>query len=93
VSESSITKHTIRYRLTLNQDGLSDTGTTEQTNLTSSSVRSQQVNDLDTGLQNLGDNGLVNEGRSVGVDRSVPDSLDGSTVVNGLTNDVHDTTG
>lgn len=78
--------------LTLNQDGLSDTGTTEQTNLSSSGVRSQQVDDLDTGLQNLGDDRLVNERRSVGVDGGHLDSLDGASVVDGLTDDVHDST-
>jgi hypothetical protein len=78
--------------LTLNQDGLSDTGTTEQTNLSSSGVRSQQVDDLDTGLQNLGDDRLVNERRSVGVDGGHLDSLDWASVVDGLTDDVHDST-
>ena len=34
-------------------DGLADTGTTEQTDLTSSGVGGQHVDDLDTGDQNL----------------------------------------
>jgi hypothetical protein len=38
----------------LNQHGLSDTGTTKETNFTTTSVGSEQVDDLDTGLENLG---------------------------------------
>ena len=38
----------------LNQHGLSDTGTTEKTNLSTTSIRSEEVDDLDSGLQNLG---------------------------------------
>jgi len=76
--------------LTLNQHGLSDTSTTEQTNLSTTSVRGQKVDDLDTSLQDLGDDGLVDKRRGVGVDRSLLDSLDRASVVNGLTDDVHD---
>lgn len=76
----------------LNQDGLTDTGTTEQSNLTTSGVRSQQVDDLDTGLQDFGSSGLVNEGRSIGVDGSHLDTFDGSSLIDGLTDDVHDST-
>jgi hypothetical protein len=38
-----------------NQDGLSDTCTSEETNFTTTIVRSKKVNDLDTSLQNLRD--------------------------------------
>ena len=38
----------------LNQHGLADTSTTEQTNLSTTGVGSEQVNDLDTGLQDFG---------------------------------------
>lgn len=34
----------------LNEHGLSNTGTTEETNLSTTSVRSEEVDDLDTGL-------------------------------------------
>ena len=37
----------------LDQYGFADTGTTEQTDLTTLEVRADQVNDLDTGFQNL----------------------------------------
>ena len=37
----------------LNQDSLSDTSTTEETNLSTTSVGSKEINNLDTGLENL----------------------------------------
>ena len=76
----------------LNQDGLTDTGTTEQSNLTTSGVRSQQVDDLDTGLQDFGGGGLVNESGGIGVDGRQLDTLDGASLINGLTDNVHDST-
>jgi hypothetical protein len=76
----------------LNQDGLADTGTTEQSNLTTSGVRGQQVDDLDTGLQDFGGGGLVNEGRRIGVDGRHLDTFDRASLVDGLTDDVHDST-
>mgnify|MGYP001558526469 FL=1 len=52
----------------LDKHGLTDTGTTEQTNLTTTSVRGKQVDDLNTGLENLGSSRLLNKGRRVAVD-------------------------
>ena len=37
----------------LNQHGLADTGTTEETNLSTTSVGSKEIDNLDTGLENL----------------------------------------
>ena len=37
----------------LNQHSLADTGTTEETNLSTTGVGSKEVDDLDTGLQDL----------------------------------------
>jgi hypothetical protein len=37
----------------LDEDSLADTSATEQTNLTTTSVRSEKIDDLDTSLQNL----------------------------------------
>lgn len=76
----------------LNKHGLADTGTTEKTNLSTSSVGGEEVDDLDTSLENLSLGRLVDELGSVGVDRGLPYTLDGATLVNGLTNNVHDTT-
>ncbi len=56
----------------LNQHGLSDTSTTEQSDLSTTSVRSEEIDNLDTGLENLGGGRLVNERWSLGVDGSLP---------------------
>ena len=52
----------------LNQNGLADTCTTEQTNLTALCIGANQVNDLDTGFQNLGGRLLLLIGGSCTVD-------------------------
>ena len=75
----------------LNQHSLSDTGTSEETNLSTTSVGSEEIDDLDTCFQHLGGGGLVDERRRLGVNGGELDTLDGTTLVNGLTNDVHDT--
>lgn len=46
---------------------------------------------LNTSNQDFGSGGLVDELRSLGVNRGVLGSLDGATLVNGVTSDVHDT--
>lgn len=61
----------------LDEDGLSDSGSTEKSNLSSSGVGGEEVDDLDSGLENLSGGRLVNEGGSVGVDGKVLDSLNG----------------
>ena len=37
----------------LNEHSLADTGTTEETNLSTTSVGSKEIDNLDTGLENL----------------------------------------
>ena len=74
----------------LDKHRLADTSTTEKTNLSTTGVGRQEVDDLDTGLQDLGGSRLVDERRGVGVDGGELDALDGTTLVNGLANDVHD---
>lgn len=76
----------------LNQHGLTDTGTTEETNLTTTSIGSKEIDDLDASLQDLSSGGLVDEWRGFGMNRRKLDALDGTTLVDGLTNNVHDTT-
>jgi hypothetical protein len=76
----------------LNEDGLADTGTTEETNLSTTSVGSEQIDDLDTSDQNLGRGGLISERRGVGVNGQELVGLDRSSLVNGVTSDVQDTT-
>mmetsp|Transcript_32191 Transcript_32191/g.44139 ORF Transcript_32191/g.44139 Transcript_32191/m.44139 type:complete len:216 (+) Transcript_32191:922-1569(+) len=52
-----------------NQDSFSDTSTTKQTNLTSLSVRGQQVNNLNSSDQNFIRGSQLFEGRRISVDR------------------------
>ena len=47
----------------LNQHRLADTSTTEQTNLTTTRVGREEVDDLDTGLQDLSGSRLLDERR------------------------------
>lgn len=84
------TGHT--YDQLLDEHSLSDTGTTEQTDLTTTSVGGEQVDNLDTGNQNLSLGRLVNVLWGIGVDGGVLGGLDGATLVNGVTSDVDDTT-
>ena len=74
----------------LNQHRLADTGTSEETDLATTGVRGEKVDDLDTGLQDLSGGRLVDERGRVGVDGEELVALDGTTLVNGLANDVHD---
>ena len=73
----------------LDEHSLADTSTTEETNLTTTSVGGEEVDDLDTGLQDLSGGRLVDERGRVGVDGEELVALDGTTLVNGLANDVH----
>ena len=75
----------------LDEDGLADTSTAEETNLATTSVGGEQVHDLDTRHQNLGGRRLVNELGSLGVNGEVVVSLDGSPLVDRVAGDVHDT--
>ena len=76
----------------LNEHSLSDTGTSEETDLTTTSVGGEEVDDLDTGDQDLSGGGLLGELGGVGVDGSELGGLDGTTLVDGVTSDVHDAT-
>ena len=75
----------------LNEHSLADTSTTEETNLSTTGIGSEEVNDLNTGLEHLSSHGLIYEGWGLSVDGRELDTLDGTTLVNGLANDVHDT--
>ena len=74
----------------LNQHSLPYTGTSKQTNLSTTSVRSEKINDLDTGFQNFSSRRLVDEGGRVSVNGAEFDALDRATLINGFSNDVHD---
>ena len=74
-------------------DGLTDTGTTEQTDLTTLGVRGEKVDNLDTRDENLGGVTLVREQRSRSVDGEgllLSGLVDGSAFVDGVTDDVDD---
>ena len=76
----------------LDQHGLADTGTTEQTDLSTTCVRSEEVDDLDTSLKHLSSSRLLDESWGVVVDGHELVTLDGAALVDWLSDDVHDTT-
>jgi hypothetical protein len=76
----------------LDKHSLADTSTTEETNLSTTSIGSQKIDDFDTGNQDFGGCGLLNKLGGVGVDRRSLCGLDRSSLVDGVTSDVHDTT-
>ena len=79
------------YNQLLDEHSLTDTGTTEETNLTTTGVGGKQVDDLDTSDENLGLSRLLGERWGLGVDGQVGGGLDRTTLVNGVTSDVDDT--
>ena len=80
------------YDELLNEHSLADTSTTEQTNLTTTSVGSKQIDDLDTSDQNLSTCRLFDEFWRRSVNRGKLGGLDGSSLVDRVTSDVHDAT-
>ncbi len=74
----------------LDKHSLADTGTSEETNLTTTSVRGKKVHDLDTGFQNFSSGRLFNERGGIIVNGEELVTLDRSALVNGFTNNVHD---
>jgi peptide chain release factor 1 len=75
----------------LNQYSLSDTSSSEESNLSSTSVRGEEIDDLDTGLENFGSGRLVDECGRVGVNGAGSDGLDRTTFIDGFTDNVDDT--
>ncbi|KAH3677854.1 hypothetical protein OGATHE_000508 [Ogataea polymorpha] len=76
----------------LDENGFTDTGTTEQSNLTTSGVWGEQVDNLDTGLQNLSLGRLLHKGRWISVDWVSLFAFDWASLIDWLTNDVDDST-
>ena len=70
------------------QDGLADSGSAEQTNLTSLGVGSEQIYDLDTSDENLLFDAHVLELWSLSVDSLPLVSGNWTPLINGLTNDI-----
>jgi hypothetical protein len=71
---------------------LSDTGTAEETNLTSLGIGGEEINNFNAGLENLFSAAELGEGRRLTMDGVALLALDGSTFIDGLTSDTHDTT-
>ena len=69
----------------LDEDGLTNAGAAEQTDFTALGVRCQQVDDLDTGFQDLNYRTLVTERRCRTVNRPLFVGLDFTGIVNRLT--------
>jgi len=76
----------------LDQNSLADAGTTEKTDFTATGIGSKEVDDLDASLEDLCGSGLVDERGRVCVDGRELDAVDGTALVDGFTDDVHDTT-
>ena len=75
----------------LNKHCFTDTGTTEESNLTTSGVGGQQVDHLDTGDQKVGSGTLVLEAGGFSVNGIVLLGFDGTSFVDGFTDNIHDT--
>lgn len=74
-----------------NDDGLADTSTSEETNLTSLAVGENEINDLDTGGEDGILGSLIGELGGDGVDGHAHLLSDVATLVDGITEDVEDT--
>jgi hypothetical protein len=77
-----------------NKYSLSDSSTTEESNLTSSGVGGKEIDDLDTGNKERSTSSLFRESGSVSVDGSVLFFKiafeDGTTFIDGLSDNVDD---
>jgi hypothetical protein len=80
------------YNQLLDEHSLSNTSTSKETNLSTTSVGSEEIDNLDTSDEHLGGGGLFGERWGVGVNGRVLGGLDGTTLVNGVTSNVHDAT-
>ena len=72
----------------LNQNGLADTGTAEQTDLAALGVGADQVNDLDAGLENFSGRLLLIKGRGRTMNGPVLRILGSRLLINGITEQV-----
>ena len=75
----------------LNQHGFSDTGSSEQTDLSSLCIRCKKINDFDSGLKNLDNRTLFFKCRRISVDFPVFLVFQGFTSVNRIAKNVEET--
>jgi len=74
------------------EHSLSDTSTTEESNLTSSGVGCEEIDNLNTSNEEISARTLLSEGGRVSMNRSEFISVDGATLINGLSYDVDNST-
>jgi hypothetical protein len=74
----------------LNEDSLADASTAEETNFAATGIRSNQIDNLDTGSENLSGGGLLDEFRGLGVNWQVLVGFDRTALVDRITSNVHD---
>lgn len=74
----------------LNKHCFSDTGSSEKTDLTTSSIRGQQVDDLDTSDQKIGSGTLFFEAGGFSVNGIVLLGFDWTTFIDRFTDHIHD---
>ena len=75
----------------LDKHSFSNTSTTEEANLSTASIWSQEIHDLDTGNQDFSRCSLFDELGGISVNRQPLGGFDGSSLINWVTSDVHDT--
>src|ERR1700733_11757791 len=80
------------YDQLLDKHGLSDTGATEQANLTATSIRCKKIHDFDTSDEHFGRGGLVDEFWSICVDWKFLGTFDRTSLIDRIACDIHDTT-
>ena len=72
----------------LNEHGLADAGAAEEADLAAFEVGGEEVDDLDSGDEDLGAGGLVLEGGGRAVDGVAHLFADGTALIDGLADDV-----
>jgi hypothetical protein len=80
------------YNQLLNEHSLADTSTSEEANLSTTGVGSQQIDDLNTGNENFSRGRLLGELWGIGVDGSHLGGLDRATLIDWVASDVDDAT-
>ncbi len=73
-------------------NGLTETGTTEQTCLTTADERSEQVDHFDTSFKNFRVGRKFGNGRGLAVDWMIIIGLDVATLIDGITENIEDAT-
>lgn len=75
----------------LNQDSFSNSGPSEKSDLTTSSIRGEQVDDFNTSNKQFGSRTLFLKAGGISMNRIIFFSFDRSSFINGFSDDVHDT--